>query len=236
MLAIDLKKYLIKLKMGKNLAVSLLILVSVLMISACQSTNDQVIEPYGEDNTININDNMTEQTFDQTAMPEVGEQILVMETSMGVIKARLFPDLVPETHKNFVFHVEEDNYDGTIFHRVINGFMVQGGDIEGLNGMGGYSYKGPGTKIAEETPQELAHVRGALSMAKTMMPATTGSQFFIVQAVGGTPHLDGQHSVFGQVFEGMDVVDAIAAVETAAQDKPAEDVVLEDVYLTEYEG
>lgn len=171
----------------------------------------------------------------QTDMPKVGEKVAVLTTNMGEIKVRLFPDLVPETYKNFAFHVEEGNYNGTTFHRVIEDFMIQGGDIEGLDGIGGYSYKGKGTTIAEEFDPALTHVRGALSMAKTMLPATTGSQFFIVQAEAGTSWLDNQHSVFGQVFEGMEVVDEIAGVAVGANDKPVTPVYLESVKIEDYQ-
>jgi len=171
----------------------------------------------------------------QTDMPKAGEKIAVLTTNMGEIKVRLFPDLVPETYKNFAFHVEEGNYNGTTFHRVIEDFMIQGGDIEGLDGIGGYSYKGKGTTIAEEFDPALTHVRGALSMAKTMLPATTGSQFFIVQAEAGTSWLDNQHSVFGQVFEGMEVVDEIAGVTVGANDKPVTPVYLESVKIEDYQ-
>jgi len=185
--------------------------------------------------TLPSNTTTTMNTIDQLAMPEIGEEILVFKTNMGVIKARLFKEGIPETHKNFVFHVEEGNYDGTIFHRVMDGFMIQGGDIDGLDGMGGYSYKGKGTAIGEEFTPELRHHRGALSMAKTQFPNTTGSQFFIVQAEEGTPFLDDVHSVFGQVFEGMEVVDDIAAVEVDGMDKPFDEVVVESVSLEKYE-
>lgn len=175
--------------------------------------------------------------IDQMALPEIGEEILVIETNFGEIKARLFSDVIPETHKNFIFHVNEGSYDGTIFHRVISDFMIQGGDIEGLDGRGGYSYKGNGTTIAEEFHKDLSHVEGALSMAKTEFPSTTGSQFFIVQAKDGTPWLDNAHSVFGQVFEGMDSVNEIAKVEVAPFNaKPIEEVKLIKAYLTKYEG
>lgn len=87
--------------------------------------------------TLPSNTTTTMNTIDQLAMPEIGEEILVFKTNMGVIKARLFKEGIPETHKNFVFHVEEGNYDGTIFHRVMDGFMIQGGDIDGLDGMVG---------------------------------------------------------------------------------------------------
>lgn len=172
--------------------------------------------------------------INQTAMPETGEEIVVFETNKGVIRARLFPDAVPESYQNFVYHVREGNYDGTIFHRVINDFMIQGGDFEKRDGTGGYSYKGPGTSIDTEYHPGLTHLKGALSMANKGIPMTTGSQFFIVQREEGTAGLDGRHTVFGQAFEGLDIVDEIAGVATDANDKPLDDIVLEKAYLVEY--
>lgn len=215
-------------------------LILALVMSGCNTDRS-------EENTSNDNEEVTADAeatlsantagdLQQLEAPSAGEEILVFKTNRGEIRARLFAEVVPETHKNFVFHVEENNYDGTIFHRVIEGFMIQGGDIDHMDGRGGYSYKGEGTTIAEEFHPDLRHHRGALSMAKTAFPATTGSQFFIVHADAGTPHLDGAHSVFGQVFEGMDIVDAIAGTEVGANDKPVEDVVLEDVYLEIFES
>ncbi|MFY9380026.1 MAG: peptidylprolyl isomerase, partial [Acutalibacteraceae bacterium] len=165
------------------------------------------------------------------------------------IKIRLFPQYAPKTVENFTTHAKNGYYDGLIFHRVIKDFMIQGGDPNGT-GMGGESIWG--TPFEDEFSQELHNLRGALSMANSG-PCTNGSQFFIVQAdtvdpsfipqmesmvddgfpqqvidnykeVGGTPWLDFKHTVFGQVFEGMDVVDSIANVKTALQDKPAQDV------------
>ena len=195
--------------------------------SYSSESNQEQQQQSNTDNTMATSDLM------QLQKPQAGEQIVVFETNMGTMKARLFPDLVPETYKNFVFHVEEGNYDNTIFHRVIDDFMVQGGDIEGLNGIGGYSYKGPGTTIAEEFNRDLRHHKGALSMARTSMPNSTGSQFFIVENAAGTPFLDDQYSVFGQVFEGLEVIDKIADSETDAMDKPLKEVVLTKVYLEE---
>ena len=152
-----------------------------------------------------------------------------MTTNYGVVKIKLFPELVPETVKNFTELAKKGFYDGLIFHRVINDFMIQGGDPLG-NGAGGESYKGPGTNIPDEFNQELTHLRGALSTANAG-PNTGSSQFFIVQAEGGTHYLDGRHAVFGQVYEGMEVVDEIAGVKTGAGDVPLEKVVMEKVEI-----
>lgn len=187
-------------------------------------------------------------SFNQIDKPSVGETVAVMHTNMGDIFIRLFADRAPKTVENFVTHAKNGYYDGLIFHRVIKDFMIQGGDPTGT-GCGGESIWGP--KFEDEFDVELHNLRGALSMANAG-PNTNGSQFFIVQAsevpeslvdqmlelpkmfpentvdayreLGGTPWLDFKHSVFGHVFEGLDVVDAIAAVKTGMNDKPVEDV------------
>lgn len=142
-----------------------------------------------------------------------------ISTNYGDIKVELYPDLTPETYKNFKTLADEGKYNGVIFHRVIPDFMIQTGDFERANGTGGYSYKGPGTKFEDEIVSDLKHEYGTLSMANAG-PNTNGSQFFIVQAQAGTPWLDGKHTVFGKVTEGMDVIEAIAALETDYMDRP----------------
>lgn len=162
--------------------------------------------------------------------PESGDTVATIKTNMGDIKLFFYDDLAPETVKNFVEHAKADKYDGIIFHRVIEDFMIQGGDIEKMDGRGGYSYKGPGTSLKDEFGEGLTHKRGALSMANAGAN-TGGSQFFIVQSQEGTPFLDGKHAIFGFVYEGMDVVDKIATVDKDYSDKPLEDVVMEDVEI-----
>jgi len=188
--------------------------------------------------------------FDQTAAPEKGEDIVVMKTSQGTIKIRLFPELAPKTVENFVGLAKQGYYDGVTFHRVIPGFMVQGGDPAG-NGTGGESLWG-GT-FDNEVSMELSNIPYSLAMANAgVLPdgsGTNGSQFFINQVDNG--RLNGYeggelkdcsqfgvscHAVFGQVFEGMDVVEAITQVETGANNKPVEDVVMEQVTVETYEG
>ncbi len=176
------------------------------------------------------------------------EALVDMNTSMGTIKIKLFPELAPKTVENFLTHAKDGYYDGVIFHRVIKDFMIQGGDPEGT-GRGGESIYGEG--FEDEISDRLYNFRGALSMANAG-PGTNGSQFFIVQLPelpeegmpsaevpeevreeyatnGGTPWLDGKHTVFGHVVEGMDIVDAIAEVETIHGDRPVEDIVIESI-------
>ena len=138
----------------------------------------------------------------------------------GLIKAELYPDIAPNTVANFVSLVASGFYDGLIFHRVIPGFMIQGGDPQGT-GMGGPGYSIKGEFARNGFRQNtLKHSRGVLSMARSMMPNSAGSQFFIMHA--DAPHLDGDYAAFGKVTEGMDVVDAIAATPTGMQDRPVQ--------------
>lgn len=195
----------------------------------------------------------------QLTMPVKGDKIAIMTTNRGVIKIKLFDKECPKTVENFATHAENGYYEGIIFHRVIKDFMIQGGDPTGT-GRGGESIWG--RSFADEFDINLHNVRGALSMANAG-PNTNGSQFFIVQAgsvddslmgqmeaigdkmfpadaiedykkVGGTPWLDFKHSVFGQVYEGMDVVDAIADTRVDMLDKPFEDVVIEKIEIAEF--
>jgi len=208
--------------------------------------------------------------YEQIAPPAIGEEYAVIHTNFGEIHIRLFADIAPLAVENFVTHAMSGFYDDVIFHRVIEGFMIQGGDPLGT-GFGGQSIWG--RPFGDELTTRLRHVRGALSMANAG-PFTNGSQFFIVQNSGlhpldyaefeyaltmldefsdalglylgdvypaelirhflehgGTPGLDFGHTVFGQVFYGMDVVDAIAAVAVGEGDRPVEDVVIERIEI-----
>ena len=186
----------------------------------------------------------------QVALPAAGDTVATINTTKGTIKVKLFPEETPKTFENFTTHAKNGYYDGIIFHRIIKDFMIQGGDPEGT-GRGGESIWGH--SFEDEFHPDLHNIRGALCMANAG-PNTNGSQFFIVQCkscdprflsqmeqmgtdygfgpdvienyknLGGTPWLDFKHSVFGQVCEGMDVVDAIAEAPTGFQDKPVEDI------------
>lgn len=144
----------------------------------------------------------------QTAAPVSGDKIGIIETELGTIKIKLFKDHAPEIVKNFEEIAKSGKYNGVPFHRVERGFVIQGGDFESGDGYGGYSYKGPGTKLPDEIVPGFSHLKGTVSMANSG-PNTNGSQFFIVTAENGTPGLDGDYSIFGQVYEGMSVVMAI---------------------------
>ena len=153
--------------------------------------------------------------------------IVTFEMENGdVFKAELYPEIAPNTVRNFISLINHNFYDGVIFHRVIKGFMIQGGDPEGI-GIGGPGYAIKGEFSANGFKNDLKHERGVLSMARSMMPDSAGSQFFVMHK--DSPHLDGQYAGFGKVIEGMDVVDKIAETKTNFQDKPKEDQVMKTV-------
>ena len=135
----------------------------------------------------------------------------------GVVKAELYPEIAPITVENFLSLAEKGFYDGLIFHRVISGFMIQGGDPTGT-GMGGPGHTIKGEFRANGVVNNIKHERGVLSMARSMMPDSAGSQFFIMHKAA--PHLDGQYAAFGRVIEGIEVVDRIASTKTDRSDRP----------------
>ena len=144
--------------------------------------------------------------------------VVTIEMENGdIIKAELYPEVAPNTVNNFISLVKNKFYDGVIFHRVIRGFMIQGGDPQGI-GVGGPGYSIKGEFKMNGVPNDLKHTRGVLSMARAMAPNSAGSQFFIMHEDG--EFLDGQYAAFGKVLEGMDVVDKIAAVKTDGNDRP----------------
>ena len=138
-------------------------------------------------------------------------------TDGSVIKIELYPEVAPNTVRNFISLINEKFYDGLTFHRVISGFMIQGGCPQG-NGMGGPDYQIKGEFKQNGFQNDLAHSRGVISMARAMSPNSAGSQFFIMHQ--DAPHLDGAYAAFGMVIEGMDVVDKIAADDTDYNDRP----------------
>ena len=157
--------------------------------------------------------------------------MVVIEMENGKeIKLELYPEKAPITVENFLKLVGESFYDGLIFHRVIKGFMIQGGDPEGT-GSGGSKDKIKGEFRSNGVPNDIKHVRGVISMARTKLPDSASSQFFIVHE--NAPHLDGQYAAFGKVTEGMETVDEIAAVKTDYNDRPITDVRMKRVYITE---
>ncbi|GIW72131.1 MAG: peptidylprolyl isomerase [Planctomycetota bacterium] len=155
----------------------------------------------------------------------------VVETSLGTFRLRFFPEVAPAHVENFVKLAESGFYDGTTFHRVIKGFMIQGGDPKG-DGTGGHSWKGPGTRLEAEF-NDRPHQPGTLSMARTNDPDSAGSQFFI--CVGRHPFLDGQYTVFGECEAGYEVVERISQVPTDSRDRPREPVTIRKVTIVSAE-
>ncbi len=153
--------------------------------------------------------------------------IVTFEMENGdVFKAELYPEIAPNTVRNFISLINHNFYDGVIFHRVIKGFMIQGGDPEGI-GIGGPGYAIKGEFAANGFENNLKHDRGVLSMARSMMPDSAGSQFFVMHK--DSPHLDGQYAAFGRVIEGIEIIDKIAEAKTNRQDKPKKDQKIEKV-------
>ena len=157
--------------------------------------------------------------------------IVTIEMENGdIMKAELYPEIAPNTVNNFISLIKSGYYDGLIFHRVINGFMIQGGCPNGT-GTGGPGWHIKGEFAANGVKNDLKHTRGVLSMARAMDPTSAGSQFFIMHE--DAPHLDGQYAAFGKVVSGMDVVDEIAMVKTDYSDKPLEAQVMKKVTIVE---
>ena len=167
----------------------------------------------------------------QNAAPKAGDVVAILHTTEGDISMRFFPEVAPMAVNNFIALAKAGKYDNNLFHRVINNFMIQCGDYTNFNGTGGESIYGK--TFGYEISDYALNVRGAVAMAHTPQPDSNGSQFYINQVNNNS--LDGQYTVFGQVYDGMDVVDKIAAVKTDANDKPLEDVKLTSIEIKTYE-
>ncbi|HHY71745.1 MAG TPA: peptidylprolyl isomerase [Bacillus bacterium] len=241
-----------------------MLVVMIAIISACgsnQGNKNTASDNKAAMNETNTEENTNEKTDEIPNLPQFepvneGEPVVTIKTTMGDIVIKLFPEQAPKAVENFITHSKNGYYNGLIFHRVINDFMIQGGDPNG-DGTGGESIWEE--SFEDEFSPQLANFRGALSMANGG-PNTNGSQFFIVQAntvddeliermkqagfsesiiekykeVGGTPWLDGKHTVFGQVIEGMDVVDEIASVKVnSTTNAPLEPVMINEIIVKE---
>ena len=242
----------------KKLFLTMSMAATLLFAAGCTSNGSDTASSSTKESTEKTTETSTVESINLNSLelPQLNtevadnEDLVEMVTTKGTIKIKLFPELAPKAVENFMTHAKDGYYDGVTFHRVIQDFMIQGGDPDG-NGTGGESIWGEGFET--EISNQLYNIRGALSMARTQDPNSNGSQFFIVQnsddmhdgllkddypqAIidayknGGYPSLDGEYTVFGQVVEGMDVVDAIAAVETDSSDKPTEDVKIEKINI-----
>jgi peptidyl-prolyl cis-trans isomerase B (cyclophilin B) len=234
----------------------LVLLIGVLIMAGC-GTSKETEEAAPKSTAPKTEEKEGSNQVEKAVYPQLSdevsenEKLVEIETSMGNIKIKLFPEYAPKAVENFVTHGEEGYYDGLIFHRVINDFMIQGGDPNG-DGTGGESIYG--APFEDEFSTNLFNVRGALSMANSGAN-TNGSQFFIVTKKsvdpamktemekagfpkeiieayderGGTPWLDHRHTVFGQVVGGMDIVDKISETPVDTKDKPEEDVIIKNI-------
>ena len=253
----------VKLIWGERFMKKILIMIgiatSIYFLGGCGTDDSIALKEVADKENATVNSD-TQQKGEIIMYPQLSKEVasnealVTMNTSMGPIKIKLFPELAPKTVENFLTHAENGYYDGLIFHRVIQDFMIQGGDPTGT-GMGGESIYG--AEFEDEFSMNLFNLRGALSMANAG-PNTNGSQFFIVQASeppataqqmidggwpkeiaeayeesGGTPHLDQKHTVFGQVIEGLEIVDQMAAVEKGAQDKPLVDITIDSIEIVQ---
>ena len=191
--------------------------------------------PAVEDNSTGNESNTSDEANTETNVEETVSVQAIQTTPIvtmtvkdyGTVKMELYPDIAPNTVNNFIELANSGFYDGLIFHRIIPGFMIQGGDPLGT-GVGGPDYSIPGEFSGNGyNSNTLAHEKGVLSMARSNAPDSAGSQFFIMTE--DSPHLDGQYAAFGKVTEGLDIIEKLGVVETAGQDKPVKDVVIESI-------
>ena len=211
----------------------ILILAFAMLLAGCQKNEDTTTAAPStekETETTTAETTAEETTQNPDAVDPMDVETMTAEITVkdyGTIKLELYPSKAPQTVSNFVSLANQGFYDGTIFHRVIEGFMIQGGDPEGT-GLGGPGYSIKGEFESNGFENDIKHDRGVISMARKSSPLdSAGSQFFIVQEAA--PHLDGDHAAFGKVVEGMEIVDEIASCETDANDKPLTDIVIESI-------
>ncbi|WP_270167751.1 peptidylprolyl isomerase [Paenibacillus sp. SYP-B4298] len=203
----------------KRWSITLLVLASLLLVlSGCGSRTATPGTSSGSQTA--------SETGKETVKPEKNPVVTIELDNGKQIKLELYPEIAPNSVYNFIHLINRGFYDGTIFHRVIPGFMIQGGDPKG-NGMGGPGYDIKGEFTSNGFPNDLKHTRGVLSMARTPAPDTAGSQFFIM--VADSPQLDNEYAAFGKVLEGMDVVDEIVNQPTTAGDRPVQPTVMKRV-------
>ncbi|MDR7857776.1 peptidylprolyl isomerase [Tissierella sp.] len=244
----------------RSIKILVLLLIALVLLVAGGCTKDVGDVKKDVQNNNEQTEGGNDMGLEQLKQPQVGEEVAIITTNHGDIKVRFFPEVAPKAVENFKTHAKDGYYNGVTFHRVMNEFMIQGGDPEG-SGRGGESIWG--APFEDEFDLNYHNFRGSLSMANAG-PGTNGSQFFIVQKtsvdksmlddmakagegsgfseevikayeeLGGTPWLDFRHTVFGQVYEGMDIVDKIASVKVGMNDKPTEAVIMEKVEIVEY--
>lgn len=205
----------------KRLLMISIFILAVLLVG-CNDSSDKTVEEELEDS----GNNDTEETTEKPEPSGIKPIVTMTMEGGGEVTMELYPDIAPNTVNNFISLIEKGFYDGVIFHRVIPGFMIQGGDPDGT-GMGGPGYSIKGEFSNNDFENDIVHEAGVLSMARTQDPDSAGSQFFIM--TDDSPHLDGDYAGFGKVIEGMEVVDEIVQSETGKNDKPVEDQVIKSM-------
>ena len=200
----------------------LIIVITSMALIGCSASKKDDTNPQGNGNNKEIY--LSKETEKKT---DDKNPVATIEMDDGkIIKLELYPEIAPNTVRNFISLANSKFYDGLIFHRVMSDFMIQGGDPEGT-GMGGPDYSIYGEFTNNEFENTLLHTRGVISMARSDNKNSAGSQFFIMHK--DSPHLDGDYAAFGKVIEGMDVVDSIAQVETNSKHKPKKDVKIKSI-------
>ena len=198
-------------------------LILALLLTGCAS----VKQTSGDGNNLSNNEQELKYPFEIIESKEIIEAEIILDNG-NTIKLDLYPEIAPITVSNFKYLADEKFYDGLIFHRVIEGFMIQGGCPNGI-GNGGPNYRIKGEFLANGVENDLEHTRGVISMARSSANDSAGSQFFIMH--NDAPHLDGQYAAFGRVTEGIEFVDEIATCETDANDKPLKDIKIKTIIV-----
>lgn len=209
------------LNMKKYIYLALCLVLALSLFAGCKKADGATDDKGNTDPTDKTD---KKDAVDPTTVETMTATIKVKD--MGDIVVELYPSKAPQSVSNFVELARDGFYDGLIFHRVIKDFMIQGGDPDG-NGTGGPGYSIKGEFSENGVQNDILHERGVLSMARSQVPDSAGSQFFIVHQT--SPHLDGKYAAFGKVTSGIEIVDQIAAVEVGASDKPVTDVVIETI-------
>ncbi len=220
-----------------SLALVLAALFAMMLLSGCGGTAKDTTADNNLETAETVETVETAEPKSDEPVYEGNETVVILKTNQGDITVRFFAETSPEHAKNFISHAESGLYTGTLFHRVIPGFMIQGGDPNSKDedpnndGMGGYSYKGPGTNVAAEF-NDIPHTRGILSMARSQNVDSAGSQFFVMHAEYSS--LNGKYTVFGEVIDGIEVVDFIANSPRNNRDRPNEDQLVREVLVEEW--
>lgn len=224
--------------MNNQKVFTLLTITSLLILTGCQlEKNTTNISSYNSDNQSNqITQTLTTMERAENMQKLTPTAYATIKTTKGDMKFKLFGEQAPELAKNFIELAKEGKYEDVPFHRVMKDFMIQTGDFERKNGTGGYSYKGEGTTLGDEYHQDLVHVYGALANAKSALPNSIGSQFYIVNNKDGAHMLDDRYSVFGLLEEGSDVLDEISNVSvttssTGEPSQPTEEILMTGVEI-----